>query len=507
MPQFINTNVMSLNTVRVLDKSQQGLQTSMERLSSGMRINHARDDAAGMAIAEGMTSQIRGMNQAVRNTMDGVSLVQTADGAMQGISEKLQRIRELAVQSANGTNSSNDRAALNLEVDNLLSEIERVASSVEFNGNKLIDGSFVNKSFQVGHTQGDTISLSSVQNSTLVGLGLSNSQAKQVGGAVLATAVNGQTAGTALVGDGQAGNAQLAAGDITITKTGGSAVNVGAIAVDSSAVDIAATINLNTSLTGVTATATSATMTGDAVGTVVTSTAISSTTFNINGTTITVGSLSDTTSLANADSNLAKVASEINGKTSTHGVVASIKEGSGVAGSDELILTAADGRDIKIDNFTNEADDITGFTTGSIARGGIALSSDTAFTLTDADALSGASAALGLTAGVVATGGATKVSVDTVSNANDTITRIDEALKSINTGRANLGAYQNRFEATVSDLKNNVENLSGARSRIQDADFAEETASLAKNQILQQAGMAMLAQANQLPQNVLSLLR
>jgi flagellin len=437
--------------------------------------------------------------------MDGVSLVQTADGAMQGISEKLQRIRELAVQSANGTNSSNDRAALNLEVDNLLSEIERVASSVEFNGNKLIDGSFVNKSFQVGHTQGDTISLSSVQNSTLVGLGLSNSQAKQVGGAVLATAVNGQTVGTALVGDGQAGNAQLAAGDITITKTGGSAVNVGAIAVDSSAVDIAATINLNTSLTGVTATATSATMTGDAVGTVVTSTAISSTTFDVNGTTVTVSSLSDTTSLANADSNLAKVASEINGKTSTHGVVASIKEGTGAAGSDELILTAADGRDIKIDNFTNEAEDITGFTTGSIARGGVTLSSDTAFTLTDTQ--TGASAALGLTAGVVATGGATKVSVDTVSNANDTITRIDEALKSINTGRANLGAYQNRFEATVSDLKNNVENLSGARSRIQDADFAEETASLAKNQILQQAGMAMLAQANQLPQNVLSLLR
>jgi flagellin len=260
-------------------------------------------------------------------------------------------------------------------------------------------------------------------------------------------------------------------------------------------------------LTGVTATATSATMTGDAVGTVVTSTAISSTTFNINGTTITVGSLSDTTSLANADSNLAKVASEINGKTSTHGVVASIKEGSGVAGSDELILTAADGRDIKIDNFTNEADDITGFTTGSIARGGIALSSDTAFTLTDADALSGASAALGLTAGVVATGGATKVSVDTVSNANATLSRIDSALTLINNGRANLGAYQNRFEATVQDLKNTVENMSGARSRIQDADFAAETATLAKNQILQQAGMAMLSQANQLPQQVLKLLQ
>jgi len=505
MPQFINTNITSINTVRTLDKSQAGLQVSMERLSSGLRINHARDDAAGMAIAEGMTSQIRGMNQAVRNTNDGISLVQTADGAMQGIAEKLQRVRELAVQSANGTNSSNDREAINLEVQALLNEVDRVAGAVEFNGNKLIDGTFIDKAFQVSHTKGDTISIGNIQNSSLSGLSLSNSKAKQVGGAVLATAVNSQTAGTALVGDGQAGNAQLAAGDITITKTGGSAVNVGAIAVDSSAVDIAATINLNTSLTGVTATATSATMTGDAVGTVVTSTAISSTTFDVNGTTVTVSSLSDTTSLANADSNLAKVASEINGKTSTHGVVASIKEGTGAAGSDELILTAADGRDIKIDNFTNEAEDITGFTTGSIARGGIALSSDTAFTLTDAQ--TGASAALGLTAGVVATGGATKVSVDTVSNANDTITRIDEALKSINTGRANLGAYQNRFEATVSDLKNNVENLSGARSRIQDADFAEETASLAKNQILQQAGMAMLAQANQLPQNVLSLLR
>jgi len=505
MPQFINTNITSINTVRTLDKSQAGLQVSMERLSSGLRINHARDDAAGMAIAEGMTSQIRGMNQAVRNTNDGISLVQTADGAMQGIAEKLQRVRELAVQSANGTNSSNDREAINLEVQALLNEVDRVAGAVEFNGNKLIDGTFIDKAFQVSHTKGDTISIGNIQNSSLSGLSLSNSKAKQVGGAVLATAVNSQAAGTALVGDGQAGNAQLAAGDITITKTGGSAVNVGAIAVDSSAVDIAATINLNTSLTGVTATATSATMTGDAVGTVVTSTAISSTTFDVNGTTVTVSSLSDTTSLANADSNLAKVASEINGKTSTHGVVASIKEGTGAAGSDELILTAADGRDIKIDNFTNEAEDITGFTTGSIARGGVTLSSDTAFTLTDAQ--TGASAALGLTAGVVATGGATKVSVDTVSNANDTITRIDEALKSINTGRANLGAYQNRFEATVSDLKNNVENLSGARSRIQDADFAEETASLAKNQILQQAGMAMLAQANQLPQNVLSLLR
>jgi len=505
MPQFINTNVMSLNTVRVLDKSQGGLQTSMERLSSGMRINHARDDAAGLAIAEGMTSQIRGMNQAVRNTMDGVSLVQTADGAMQGISEKLQRVRELAVQSANGTNSSNDRSALNLEVQNLLSEIDRVSQSVEFNGNKLLDGTYASKSFQVGHAQGDTINISSIQNSSLSGLNLSAAQAKQVGGAVLETAVNGQTAGAAAVGDGQAGNAKLAAGDLTITKSGGTAQSVGAIAENSDVRDIAATINLNTTLTGVTATASNSTMDGDGTGTVATAAAQSSTSFNINGTTITVSGLADTTSAANFDSNLAKVASAVNGSTSTHGVVASIVEGTGVAGTDVLRLTASDGRNITVDTFVNEADDITGFTTGSVARGKLTLSSDTAFTLTNGQA--GAAAALGLTAGAVAVGGATKVSVDTVDNANNALSKIDAALTLINNGRANLGAYQNRFEATVADLKNNVENLSSARSRIQDADFAAETAALAKNQILQQAGMAMLSQANQLPQNVLKLLQ
>ena len=212
MPQFINTNVASINTVRVLDKSQAALQTSMERLSSGMRINHARDDAAGMAISEGMTAQIRGMNQAVRNTMDGVSLVQTADGAMQGISEKLQRVRELAVQAANGTNSSNDRSALNLEVQNLLSEIDRVAGSMEFNGNKLLDGTYQSKSFQVGHAQGDTINISSIQNSTLSGLSLSNAKAEGV-----AAAFTGGTA--AATGAGDVGNAALAAGDIVVNGT------------------------------------------------------------------------------------------------------------------------------------------------------------------------------------------------------------------------------------------------------------------------------------------------
>ena len=151
MPQFINTNIMSLNTVRVLDKSQQGLQTSMERLSSGMRINHARDDAAGMAISESMTSQINGMNQAVRNSNDGISMVQTADGALGGIAEKLQRIRELSVQSMNGSYSGSDRIALDNEVQGLLEEIDRVAAGVSFNGTNLLDGTKSTVGIQVGH--------------------------------------------------------------------------------------------------------------------------------------------------------------------------------------------------------------------------------------------------------------------------------------------------------------------------------------------------------------------
>ena len=274
MPAYINTNVASINTVRILDGSQKELTTSMERLSSGKRINHARDDAAGMAISSKMTSQVRGMNQAVRNTNDGISMVQTADGAMEGIADKLQRMRELAVQSANGIYSSSDRAALDIEFQALDDEIGRVANSVEFNGTTLL-----------ASTKTLTIQVSYADDST-----------------------NGKI-------------------DVDLTKV-----------------------------------------------------------------------------------------------TST-----------GLSIKDDVITTQDD-----------------------------------------------ASTAIGA---------------------------IDDALSTVNSARATLGATQNRLETTVTDLKNNVENLSASRSRIEDADFASETAQLAKSQILQQAGMAMLAQANQLPQQVLSLLR
>ena len=274
MPAYINTNVASINTVRILDGSQKELTTSMERLSSGKRINHARDDAAGMVISSKMTSQVRGMNQAVRNTNDGISMVQTADGAMEGIADKLQRMRELAVQSANGIYSTSDRAALDIEFQALDDEIGRVANSAEFNGTTLLSS-----------TKTLTIQVSYADDST-----------------------NGKI-------------------DVDLTK--------------------------------------------------VTSTGLS-----------------------------------------------------------------------------------------------IATSS-----------------------------------IGTQNASSTAIGSVDDALSVINSARATLGATQNRLETTVKDLKNNVENLSASRSRIEDADFASETAQLAKSQILQQAGMAMLAQANQLPQQVLSLLR
>lgn len=273
MAMGINTNVSSLNAQRNLSTSQASLANSLQRLSSGLRINSAKDDAAGLAISERFTAQIRGLNVAVRNANDGVSLAQTAEGALGSVTENLQRIRELAVQSANATNSASDRDALQAEVDQLIAEIDRVATQTKFNGVALLDGSFSAQDFQVGANSGDTITLDAITDATTATLGVD-------------------------------------------------AVDIG------------------------------------------------------------------------------------------------------------------DGGD--------------------------------------------PAAALGL---------------------------VDTALDTINSARATLGAVQNRFESTIANLQTAAENMSAARSRIQDADFAAETAELTRTQILQQAGMAMVAQANAAPQNVLTLLQ
>lgn len=378
--QGINTNVMSLNAQRNLQSSQSSLATSIQRLSSGLRINSAKDDAAGLAISSRFSSQINGLNQAQRNANDGISLAQTADGALNSISDSLQRIRELAVQSRNATNSSTDRAALNTEAQALKAEIDRVSSTTSFNGVKLLDGSFSNAAFQIGANVGETITVGSISNTGSATLG--SYSLAQVTGAAASTF------------------GAITAGDLTING-----VSVGAVAADTNSANrassIAAAINSYSSQTGV-----SATILDSAPTQVV----LSSSTGDI-----TVGT-------------------------------------SGTATAASTGLTAA----------TTNAATSTGF------------------------------AALDLSS---------------VAGADDAINAMDAALASINTTRAELGAVQNRFESVVSNLATTTENLSAARSRIQDTDYAMETAKMTRAQILQQAGTAMLAQANSAPQNVLSLLK
>ncbi len=379
MPQTINTNIASLNAQRNLNSSQGVLNTSLQRLSSGLRINSAKDDAAGLAISERMTAQIRGLNQAGRNASDGISLAQTAEGALTEVTNMLQRIRELAVQSRNATNSANDRAALDTEAQQLRSEINRIASQTQFNGVNLLDGSFANQAFQVGANAGQTISVSGIVNANDTALG-TYSAASVTG--VAATAFTAITAG-----------------DLTIN-----AVSVGAIAADTSATERAAGIR-------------------DAINSVADQTGV----YARNDTATTV-------TLVSTTGNIAIAFAGTSATTATTG------------------LTAA----------TTTATTTTGFGT---------------------------------------------LDVSTTAGADTAITQMDAALDAVNTARATLGAIQSRFESVVASIQTTSENLSSARSRIQDADFAMETAALTRAQVLQQAGVAMLAQANAVPQNVLALLR
>jgi flagellin len=384
MAAIINTNVVSLNAQRNLTTSQSALATSLQRLSSGMRINSAKDDAAGLAISQRMTSQINGLNQAARNANDGISMSQTAEGALGEIGNNLQRIRDLSVQSRNASNSVSDRTALNNEVQQLKSEIDRVASTTSFNGIKLLDGSFNNQAFQVGANVGETISITSLVNAQSSSLGTTTTSSANVTGAA-------PTAFTAIT-----------AGDLTING-----VSVGAVAAGGSAAtqgaNIAAAINTKSGLTNVTATS-------DAAGKI---------------------------SLVNA------------------------------SGSSTVVAFAG----------ASASTAITGLTAGT-----------TAATTTTVAGFAG-------------------VDISTTTGADVAIAAMDSALSAVNAGRADLGAYQNRFSSAISNVQTTSENLTASRSRIVDTDFAAETATLSRNQVLQQAGTAMLAQANAMPQSVLALLR
>ena len=514
MSTVINTNLSSLAAQRNLAMSGSDVQTALERLSSGLRINSAKDDAAGLAISERFTSQIKGLQQAKRNANDGVSLAQTAEGSLGETSKLLQRMRELAVQSANGTNSATDRAALQSEVNQLKSEIDRITAATQFNGQKLLDGSFSGKNFQVGANASETVAISigAANTSTLANNEFAGQSTEANDG--LGTVQVGTTAGNN--GVGKVGTASQT---LTVTGSLGSD-NAITVAEAATAETIADSVNAASGTTGVSATAvTKAAMTLDGTGTYSFTLAGSGT----QTVSATIVSTSDLTALRDA----------INDSTGTTGVTAT---GTGST----VTLTQADGKDIKIstiastgvatnanaatiqaldadgNTITNQAalqmveahSDGTGNDSATIA-GTVTFSSDAAFSVASSMAASDGAIAGG-TANTAQTSTATKLStvnISTETGAQTAIRVIDAAIQSVSTQRANLGALQARFDSIISNLTTGVENQSAAQSRIRDADFAVETAALTRAQILQQAGTAVLAQANAAPQNVLALLQ
>ncbi|ORJ63479.1 flagellin [Geothermobacter hydrogeniphilus] len=474
MALTINTNVASLNAQRNLNRSQNALGKSMQRLSSGLRINSAKDDAAGLAIANRMTSQIRGLNQASRNANDGISLAQTAEGALQESTNILQRIRELSLQSANDTNTSSDRASMQAEVGQLQSELDRIATTTTFNGRRVLDGSFTGATFQVGANAGETISFN-----------ISSAKASSLGhiatGTGTTVTANTTTGMTIAVGSGAATGIASSANFAHATDTtyrGADSAYAKAAAINDAGI-----AGLSVSAKTEIATTTWANIggtTGDTYG------------LDINGVTV----YTSGTDVSGSALTVTDVRNAINSVSDKTGVVAS-DDGT------NLTLTAADGRNIVV----TESGTATGFagngtvgSSGSVNRGKISMDA------TDTITVSGGTES-GLTSIAKDTAGVDSIDISTAAGAQTAIKRVDAALGAIDQIRGDLGAVQNRFETTIANLQNVAENLSAARSRTLDADIAQETSAMTKNNILQQAGVSILAQANQAPQLALSLLK
>ena len=537
----INTNVASLSAQNQLSNSQKLNDQALERLSSGLRINSAKDDAAGLAISERFTSQINGLNQAARNANDGISLAQTAEGALEETSNILQRIRELAVQSSNATNSASDREALQQEVSQLLNEVDRVASTTQFNGLNLLDGTFSAQNFQVGANANQTISVSvaGVKTSQL-GASVNDSGAR-------AETVTGDTTGatnaTRTISDGADAFAATRSLTGAVTANAASDISINDVSIDSStafaiagdsyrggdsATAKAAAINAASGQTGVSAQADNTITFGNNAGVAgvddflnfsagTTFDAAGSYALQINGETVLSQTFANGSNTADANISLNDAIASINASSDKTGVTAR-KEG------DQLVLQAQDGRNIEINEtasfdgaaatsmetvFSTTSDTVDAGATAINAtdtfRGNVTLSSN------DSVTLAGTVADLGFDStsqsNIAASGSLEGLTIETVDGASSAISRVDAALNTINDNRAQLGAVQNRFESTISNIQTTSENLSAARGRILDADFAAETAKLSKSQVLQQAGISVLAQANARPQQVLSLLQ
>lgn len=506
MAAVINTNISSLNSQRNLTSSQASLATSLQRLSSGLRINSAKDDAAGLAISDRMTSQINGLNQAARNANDGISMTQTAEGGLATATDLLQRMRTLAVQAANGTNSASDRASLQEEVGQLQQELNRVANTTQFNGQNVLDGSLSNAQFQVGANANQTINFS-----------ISNTQASAIGNNAIKTTATGNTSGASSFAGTVAGTIgvnQNAAQ--TLTVQGNGTTSTYAAAAGATAYAIAKGINAASGSTGVTATATTtATLANFTAGTQ---------SFTIQGAPKADGSANPVTVTATmaTATDVGGLAAAINAQSGVTGINAIADTSTG-----KISLSQAQGYDIGVTNnlVANNSTTLQGSTgtAKALVRGALdaaaigdsmtvggtlSFNSSGSFTVgTSAAGTIFTAAANSSALSSVASIDITTLTNGIPSGANDALQVIDSALANISSSRASLGALQNRFTSVVSSLSTTSENLSAARSRILDADFASETANLTRGQILQQAGTAMLAQANSLPNGVLALLR
>lgn len=567
MAQVINTNVSALTAQRNLNKSQSAMQTNLQRLSSGLRINSAKDDAAGLAISNRFQAQVNGLTQASRNANDGISLAQTAEGALDEVTNGLQRMRTLAVQAANDTNSSSDRQSIQLEIDQIVSEINRIGGTTQFNGKNLLDGSNKEFSFQIGANSGQQLSVK-MGDMRASALGQQPGAVQTVGTRV---ALSGDTVGNIGVSSGgstSSSGVAVASGDVTLSVNGG-AQNVdialaryggditqrsGAELTTTSgtyygagvAKDIATRVNSirklgevdstgKTVLEGVYATARTEFNISDAVsgdvGVAGTSGMpalensnvgagkLQNDSLKING--VDVGPVNLQENDAGGD-----LVNAINSKTNITGVSASVdKDG-------RLNLAAEDGRDIIIETKDAVASNLIFNGGGGAVNGAgntdndftgglnLRISGQVTYSATDTIVASGATMkSAGLASGqavsagrdiqqnVQAKGTIANADVTTIQGANTLMKSVDSALEQVDSFRANLGSAQNRFEMTIRNLDNVSENLSAANSRIRDADFAAETTAMTRNQILQQAGISMLSQANAQTQNVMSLLR
>ena len=488
MALSVNTNISSLNAQRNLTKSGLGLATSMQRLSSGMRINSAKDDAAGLQISNRLTSQINGLAVAQRNANDGISMAQTAEGAMQASTDILQRMRELALQSANGSNSNEDREALQKEVSALQEELTRIADTTSFGGQKLLDGTFGSKSFQVGANANE-----------IINMGMTNVAAENLGSQTLSAGGTGVGAAMTPIA-ANVSNGILIEADLVITDNSGASTAAISYAAADSSKDIATAINAATAAGSVSVKASVenvSTMTFDAA------TAGVAVSFTLNSQAISIANFNQ--------SDMSELAAVINDNANTN-VVATVDEND----SSKLILTGDD--DIQIDNMAagalagtadiatvagNDEVAVTLQATldSTITVGAIKLSSVDGFAIAGGNADVFATATMNSTLDSVAA-----IDLSTQADSQSALEVIDAALATIDESRADLGAIQNRFSHTISNLANIQENVSASRSRIQDTDFAVETAVMTKNQILQQAGTSILAQANQIPQAAISLL-